>query len=234
MKGRAAAAVLALCALIAPGPALAKSTPLTIASAALDPQFRVPTASDLAPYEAAGTTRVSGRFNLALDGTTARLEYGGRKVYLLPAVEWSYVWAFTLARAVSQDGMRTLPFAPWTRRYMRTAVTDAHGNFSFDAVPPGKYVLGSYVSSRVATTQPYLTDNPELTTDTTQEYDAETDTYRNVVTVETEHHYTEHVSTTSCDVYAALEAVVTVKPGDATTNVPVQIAGSYFDGQCTK
>lgn len=234
MTIQTAAAAAALCALVVPGIAFAKTENITIASAALDPQYRLPTASDLAPYDASGTTRVSGRFNLALNGTTARLEYGGRTVYLLPAVEWSYVWAFTLARAVSQDGMRTLPFAPWTRRYMRTAITDAHGNFSFDGVPPGKYVLGSYVSSRIATTHPYLTDSPELTTETTQEYDDETESYRNVVTVETEHHYTEHVSTTSCDVYAALEAVVTVKPGDATTNVPVQIAGSYFDGQCTK
>lgn len=227
-------AAVALGALALPAVALAKTEQVTIASAALDPQFRLPTASDLAPYDAAGTSRVSGRFNLALNGTTARLEYGGRTVYLLPAVEWSYVWAFTLARAVSQDGMRTLPFASWTRRYMRKALTDAHGNFSFDGVPPGKYVLGSYVSSRVDTTHPYLTDNPEQTTETTREYDEETDSYREVVTVETEHHYTEHVSTTSCDVYAALEAVVTVKPGDATTSVPVQIAGSYFDGQCTK
>jgi hypothetical protein len=224
----------ALAATLAPNAAFAKTEDVAIASAILDPQFRVPSPSELAPYDAAGTSRVNGRFNLPLSGTKARLEYGGRTVYLLPAVAWSYVWAFTLARAVSQDGMRTLPFAPWTRRYLRKTVTDAHGNFAFENVPPGKYVLGSYVSSRVGTAHAYVTDDPELSTDSSYEYDENTGQYQSVSTVVTEHHYTQHVSTTTCDVYAALEAVVTVKGTEPATNVPVQIAGSYYDGECSK
>jgi hypothetical protein len=207
---------------------------ITVASSMVDPQFALPTPTELAPYDAAGTARVAGRFNLVLRGTRARLEYGDRTVYLLPAVQWSYVWAFTYARSVSQEGTRVLPFATWTSKYMRTTVTDAHGNFAFDNVPPGKYVLAAYVTSDVYTAHSYTTDDPELKMEEVQSPLDQEGNYTYDREFVTEHHYTQHVSSSTCSVYAVLEAVVTVRPGDATTEVPVQIAGSFYEGECNQ
>jgi hypothetical protein len=230
MKTRLASVTLALVVLCA-GPA-AVAAPVTVATSVLDPQFQYPSASELAPYDGAGTGRVTGRFNLVMNGTHARLEYRNYAVYLLPAVQWSYVWAFSLSRAVNQTGMRTMAFAPWTARYVRKTVTDQHGNFEFANVPPGKYVLASFVSSRIKTAHSVTTDSPNWVVDyNPPPYDMFGNEQDGPVT-EVQHNYTEYHSTTWCNVAAALEAVVTVKAGDAVTDAPVQITGSHYDGAC--
>jgi hypothetical protein len=230
MRNRLAAAALAACVFWTCGIALAE--PVAVATNVLDPLFQFPSASELAPYDAQGTGRVTGRFNLVMVGTSARLEYRNYEVYLLPAVQWSYVWAFSLSRAVNQTGMRALPFAPWTSRYLRKTVTDRHGNFEFTNVPPGKYVLGSFVSSRVTTSSTVTTDNPGWVVDyNPPPYDMFGNEQDGPVS-EIQHNYTVYHSTDACAVAAALEAVVNVKPGDAVTDAPIQITGYNYAGAC--
>jgi len=165
-------------------------------------------------------------------------------VYLLPAVQWSYVWAWWLARAGSLSGSPLLGFAPWTQRYLRKTVTDNHGNFVFTNVPPGKYVLGSLVVSHITGSRTTVIDDPTIESDNSPSsvryYDTDgiprdqygKESYDTGPSYSIRHNYTYNVVDRSCNVRAALEALVTVAPGAATTNAPIQIAGSDYTAGC--
>jgi hypothetical protein len=84
-------------------PFAADADTLDIGTTRIVPNIEAPSARELAPYDAPGTGRVAGRFNLAIHGAPGQLEYRGFKVYLLPAVTWSYIWTHWLALSANLD-----------------------------------------------------------------------------------------------------------------------------------
>jgi hypothetical protein len=226
---------------LAAAPFAAAADTLDVGTTRIVPKIEAPSANELALYDAPGTGRVAGRFNLLIHGAPGQLEYRGFKVYLLPAVTWSYVWAHWLALSGNMEGEPTVDFDPWTKRYLREATTDSHGAFVFTDVPPGKYVLGSLIVSDVSSTHTEYSDNPTVETnndDDTTHYDADGNgvdsegrTTSLMPSWHMEHHYTANTQVSLCTVRAALEAVVTVAP-TGTTNAPIAIAGSDYSGNC--
>jgi hypothetical protein len=173
------------------------------------------TQDQLAPYRGPGTAKIQGRFNLVMNGTIGRLEYAGYDVYALPAIPWSYWYAYEATYAADNarydfDAVRLQNDGP-LGDLVRHDRTDGSGRFEFDQLPAGKWIIVSRVSASIDSTR------------TTENY---VDDY--YLGLRTEY---IHTRTTTCHPVAALEAVVTVGAGQTITT-PIGISGWHYDFKC--
>jgi hypothetical protein len=173
------------------------------------------TQDQLAPYRVPGTAKIQGRFNLVMNGTIGRLEYAGYDVYALPAIPWSYWYAYEITYGADNqrydfDAVRAQNGVS-LGDLVRHDRTDDSGRFEFDQLPPGKWIIVSRVSASI---------------DSTRTTENDVDDY--YLGLRTEY---IHTSITTCHPVAALEAVVTVGAGQTITT-PIGISGWRYDFKC--
>ena len=99
--------------------------------------------ADYADYVKPGTNRVTGQAFLRQQGG-GTVPFGGARVLFLPATPYGRESTDILARGGMPNVANNKP-TPEYHSVMRHSVCDAQGNFEFEKIPPGKYIVMSEV-----------------------------------------------------------------------------------------
>lgn len=96
--------------------------------------------TEYVPYDRVGTGRIEGQTFMATRGG-AVIRGAGREVWLNPVTSYSMEW---YERSVV--GYQPLePSDARAKRFSKTTIADADGNFSFDGLPAGEYYLACQI-----------------------------------------------------------------------------------------